>query len=374
MKYKLLFFNAMPFNRNLHYDWKGYFVGFREKDGVLLMIFSKDSYEIISSIKLHYNVSAYFEKHIYFYHTEDKNIKRLDIESLNISDFDGYLFPQINWGSSDCYHNIESKKYEVYSKNHQKLFEFKYEYPIVTKLIYSGILIFQNSEKENNWIKCLDPNGGKEKWKVDFPWQFVRLETYKNLIVLEYQAYDNIRTDKGYEGEIDWYNPSKYTIVLNGDTGEEVWKYPNGYHHIDHENEVVLLGNVNSRLPSGKIESLSVVELSIKNGKILTEVEVRPAIERVPNFCFVDDTGIYYTSHDGSFGKINKANGSILWEFHLIDNKGEKRKLSDWLLLGNGNLVLQAMPNHPNGDILCIFNPWDNMEYSRVKEGKRIGE
>jgi len=30
------------------------------------------------------------------------------------------------------------------------------------------------------------------------------------------------------------------------------------------------------------------------------------------------------------------------------------------------------MPNHPNGDFTCIFNPEENLEYSKVKDGIRI--
>ena len=84
-----------------------------------------------------------------------------------------------------------------------------------------------------------------------------------------------------------------------------------------------------------------------------------------------DKIGILYTTHQGSFGKVSKTTGTILWEFDLIDPQGPKRKLSDWLLLGNGNLVLQAMPNHPNGDLTCIFNPEENIAFSKIKDGQR---
>lgn len=362
----------MPLNRKFQFNWGGYIVGFREKDGVILMKLSEHSFEKISSIKLQYNVSAYFEKYIYLYHTKDKRIKRLAIESLDILDIEGHLFPQINWVNLNCFLNIQTKKYEVYSKNGHRVFEFKYEYPVVTKFIASGILLFQNNEKSNNWISCLSPDGGNEKWKKEYLWQIVRLDTYENLIILEYHAYNNIRTDKGYEGERDWYHPSRYTIVLNGETGEEVWKYPNSYHYIDFVSGVILTGKVNQILSNGKIESLSAIELNIENGAILTEIEVIPTIEDGFQCHFIDNEGIYYISYNHSFGKISRINGFILWEFDLIDNQGEKRRISDWLLLGNGNLVLQTMPNHPNGDFTCIFNPNENMEYSKVKDGQRV--
>jgi hypothetical protein len=58
-------------------------------------------------------------------------------------------------------------------------------------------LSYQNNEKENNWIKCLNPNGGDEIWNLELPWHLARLETFNSFIVLEYHAYERIRTDKG---------------------------------------------------------------------------------------------------------------------------------------------------------------------------------
>ena len=372
MKAVSLNINSLPFNRKLPFLWEGFLVGSSNVNDGWIKKLSTEDYSEVAHIEISYNVYSYLKDGLYFYHSKDKSIKLLDVDSFRISNIPGHLFPKYKWEDLICHHNLLSKEYEVFSKQGDKTFEFKYQNPLATNFINSGILLYQNNEKKNNWIRCLNPDGGSEKWKKEFSWQFVRLETYDNLIVLEYQAYDKIRTDKGYEGERDWYNPDKYTIVLDGDTGVEIWRYPNSYHQIDYEKGVVLIGNVKSRLPSGKIESLSAVELNIRDGNVLTNVEVTPSIERVPNFHFVDESGIYYTSHDGTFGKISKTAGAILWEFDLIDEKGEKRQLSDWLLLGNGNLVLQAMSNHSNGNLTCIFNPEENLEYSKVNNGERI--
>jgi len=372
MNYSTLIFNSMPYNRTGILNNQVYYVGVGGSHQGWIKCLSKNDYHELKHIDLWYNVSSNFEECKYFYHTRDNIIKKLDINTFQISTFPGHHFPKYKWEDILCYHNLLTKQYEVFNSKGEKVLEFKYHHPIIAKFISSGILIYQNNEKENNWIKCLNPDGGDEIWKVEFSWQFVRLETFDNLIILEYHAFDKIRTDKGHAGERDWYNPDRYTIVLNGDTGEEIWRYSNSYHHIDYENEAVLIGNIKSFLPNGKIEKLSVVELDIYNGNVLTEIEVKPPIERIHDLHFVDGVGIYYTSHDGSFGKINKADGAILWEFDLVDNKGEKRKISDWLLLGNGNLVLQTLPNHPNGDFTCIFNPIENMEYSNVIDGVRL--
>jgi len=372
MNYIKLSVNTMPYNRSSKIKSEDYYLGLGGNQQGWIKQLSKFDYQEKRHVDLWYNVFSDFIDCKYFYHTRDKIINKLNLKTFEVSKVSVHLLPQYKWADLNCNYNLLSKQYEIFDELGNKRLEFKFQHPIITKFINSGVLLYQNNEKENNWIKCLNPDGGNEKWRKEFSWQFARLETYENLIIIEYHAYDKIRTDKGYEGDRDWYNPDRYTIVLNGDTGEEIWRYANSYHQIDYENEVVLIGNINSRLPSGKIGSLTVIELNIKNGDILTELEVRPTIERIPNFHFVDKSGIYYTDHEGSFGKISKTDGAILWEFDLIDDNEAKRKLSDWLLLGNGNLVLQATPNHPNGDLTCIFNPEENLEFSKIKNGKRI--
>ncbi|MBK7787924.1 MAG: PQQ-binding-like beta-propeller repeat protein [Saprospiraceae bacterium] len=340
-----------------------------------LNFLSREDYQLNGSIDIGEEVflASINGGEIILYHFNKPGFYKVEIDSKKMLFVQKDDVPEYKWKSGvTLFLDRVNRNYICKVKGKDEVFSFEPNFPISYRWFDCGILFYQNNEKENSWIKCLNPDGGSEKWKKQFAWQFARLEAYDNLIVLEYHAYDKIRTDEGYEGERDWYDPNKYTIVLDGDTGEEIWQYPNGYHQIDYEKGIVLIGNINSRLSSGKIESLSVVELKINDGNVLSEVVVRPAIERVTNFHFVDESGIYYTSHDGSFGKISKTDGTILWEFDLIDDKGEKRELTDWLLLGNGNLVLQAMPNHPNGDLTCVFNPEENMEYSRVKNGIRI--
>jgi len=268
----------------------------------------------------------------------------------------GNLFPMFKWELENLYYNLESKQYVVNHVDGQKLFEFKFKSPIVTKYLSCGILLFQNNEKENNWIKCLDPNGGHEKWKIEYPWKIIRLEIYQNIIILEYHAYDNLRSDKGYEGERHWYKPNKFTIAINGESGAEIWRQPFAYSKIDYKNGVILSGGGVSHLNNPQV-----YVVDIESGKLLSNLQVNQEVQLGYYPHFVDETGIYYTVHSGSFGKIDKSNGSIIWEFDLTDSHGKKRKISDWLLLENGKLVLQTLANHPNGGFTCIFDPLENL-------------
>ena len=326
-----------------------------------LIFRSPNDYSLFNEIVLEggYAISSFHKDGIVLYNFRKEGFLFYRNDNKNIESSNSKVTLQYVWDNGlKLYLDREKKEFIVKTKA-LDIFKFRYKFPIVNRWHNFGILIFQNNEKENNWIQCLDPNGGKEKWRKELPWQFVRLETYKDLIILEYQAYDNIRSDKGYEGERDWYNPNRFTIAVDGETGEERWRREISYTKIDRESGVILAGNDR------------VVEVDLETGNTLTEVLVSPRgnLGYYPHF--VDEEGIYYTTHQGAFGKVDKVNGQILWEFDLIDEKGEKRKLSDWLLLGNGNLVLQAMSNHPNGDLTCVLNPNENAAFSKVKEGIR---
>lgn len=298
---------------------------------------------------------------IILYHFNKPGYYKVDIATKDKLFVQKDLVPEYTWESGVIlYLDRVNRCYKCILDDGKEVFSFESKYPISNQWFKHGVLYYQNDGKENNWIKCLDPNGGQEKWEVNLPWKFVRLETHKSIIVLEYHAYDKIRTDEGYKGERDWYHPNRYTIVLNGDTGQELWRHPFTYTKIDRTSNTILFG--------GEIFK----EVELNSGRVITEVQVRSYNNSGCLPHFTDDAGIYYLSNDHSFGKVSKSNGTVQWEFDLIDDKGEKRKLSDWLLLGNGNLVLQAMPNHHNGDLTCIFNPEENLEFSKVKEGVRL--
>lgn len=357
--------------------YKDSFIGSKIiSDETIVFVLSSKDFSIIRNDRINeavFFVSVLGAKAILYHFTKPEYFFQYQLETGVIEKVNSQYVNEYVW-DNDLILKLDriNSCYAVFNSNEKLINRFQTETGVGYRWYDCGIARVKRFQKENNWIECIDPIDNSVKWRVDFQWQISRLETYDNLIVLEYHAYDKIRTHKGYEGERDWYNPDRYTIVLDGDTGEEIWRYPNGYHQIDYEKGVVLTGKVESMLSDGRIETLSAIEIELHSGKIFTDVEVEPTIQEGFQCSFVDAEGIYYTSYDGSFGKISKTDGAVLWEFDLIDNKGEKRKLSDWLLLGNGNLVLQAMPNHPNGDLTCVFNPKENLQYSKVKDGRRI--
>ena len=333
------------------------------KEQTEINFLNRKDYKLIGSVVILEEtfVSSINSSEIILYHFNKPGYYKIDIDTKDKLFVQKDLVPEYTWESGVilCLDRV-NRLYKCIVEDGKEVFSFEPKYPISNQWFMYGVLFYQNDRKENNWIKCLDSNGGQERWKVKFPWKFVRLETHKNLIVLEYHAYDKIRTDEGYKGERDWYHPNRYTVVLNGDTGQELWRHPYTYTKIDSTSNTILFGGEIFR------------EVELKSGRVITEVQVNPYNSSGCLPHFTDGDSIYYLSNDHSFGKVSKLDGVILWEFDLIDDKGEKRKLSDWLLLGNGNLVLQAMSNHPNGNLTCVFDPKENLQYSKVKDGRRI--
>lgn len=367
MKYQILDKTSLPLNRDSYNYWHNFYVSSYSKDGLSYLIkHSNFNYSIVDDLIITYSLISYFKDFIYFYDTTESRIKRLAVNDFTIAEMEGCLFPKFNWLNFQGVFNIEKQKYQIFDKNGQSVFESSF-YPPPMKFANFGILTYIMNSKENSWISCLDPNGGKEMWRIDFDWKISRLEIHKDLIVISYHAYERFRMDEGYEGQRHWYNPYKYTIVIDGGTGKEIWRFDEQYDYIDFNNEVVLVKK-NHEVIDGKIRSMSVIELDIHTGKDLTNVLLSPVkpFGVIPSF--VDSEFIYYKVYKGPFGKISKKTGKIVWEFDLIDPYGNKRMVNDWILLGNGKLVLQPPPNK-DGTFTCIFDPEENMEFANIIDG-----
>lgn len=373
MKYHILTDLSLPLNRNLPNEWQAFhLVSVLANKRFHIYKVSKYNYDIIDEVVLSCTMRSFLDNFFYFRDSNDSKIKRLAVIDFTISEIEGRLLPQFNWINFKGFFNIETQKYEIFDKNGQSVFESSF-YPPPMKYAYFGILTYVMNNKENCWISCLDPNGGKEMWRLDFDWNITQLEIHKDLIVIAYHAYEKLRTDEGYEGVRHWYDPYKYTIVIDGGTGKEIWRYDEKYDYIDFKNEVVLLTK-NHEVIDGKIQSMSVIELDIYTGKELTNVllsHVKP-FGVIPSF--VDSEFIYYKVYKGPFGKISKKTGKIVWEFDLLDQNGDKRMVNDWILLGNGKLVLQAPSNQKSGAFTCIFDPEDNMDFSNIIDGVSLAK
>ncbi|HMT71199.1 MAG TPA: hypothetical protein PKD16_13625 [Saprospiraceae bacterium] len=367
MKYHILTDLSVPLNLNVPNEWQDiYLVSVLANKKFHVYKVSKYNYDIIAEVVISCNMLSFLDIFFYFRDSNDSKIKRLAVNDFTILEIEGSLFPKFNWINFKGFFNIETQKYEIFDKNGQSVFESNF-YPPPMKFANFGILTFIMNSKENSWISCLDPNGGKEMWRLDFDWNITQLEIHKNLIVIAYHAYERFRTDEGYEGQRNWYNPYKYTIVIDGSSGKEIWRFDEQYEYIDFNNEVVLLKKKHEVI-DGKIRSMSVIELDIHTGKELTNVLLSPIkpFGVIPSF--VDNEFIYYKVYKGPFGKISKKTGKIVWEFDLIDPYGDKRMVNDWILLGNGKLVLQA-PSNQNGTFTCIFDPEENMEFANIIDG-----
>ena len=240
----------------------------------------------------------------------------------------------------ELFYNPKEHKYQILNSN--ILHNSFQKRPNIEYKILDFACLEYKLDHPNAYIRMFNLIDGLEKWKVNLKENIVRLDYSFGFIVLDSES------------------KTGSTIVLNQKDGKVRWRCEKSYTSINKRRGIVQFGG----------DCLSEIDLS--SGKYLFKTNPIGSNNCVYFPYFNNQKAVYYLTDDHSFGMIKKDTGSILWEFDLIDPQGAKRKLSDWLLLGNGNLVLQAMPNHPNGDLTCIFNPEENMAFSKINEGERI--
>jgi outer membrane protein assembly factor BamB len=355
------------------YNWNFYFNGTPE----FKYFVSKYDYSVLYKLKGSYNSYLFSDYGIFINEYENKYLKlyldTYEIVDLNREDlkiFEGINFSIYKEGELFSFSSFDGKseyKYSWKDNNYGKIF------------IGYGILEYFNNEKSNTWLRLLNPLTGHELWKTTYEWQILDVKEYDGVITLTYKDYSPLRSDEGYEGQRDWHNPIIYNIAIDAETGKELWRLHRpmwGIHYsIDKERSAYLCMQVTQyNQQYGRIEKASVLELDLKTGSTITSLDVQPvdAMGFLPKFG--DDEGIFYRNHYGSFGKIRRKDGTVLWEFDLVDEQGAKRIALDWVKLGNGKLVITTPPNHKNGDLTCIFDVEENMSEASVVNGVRVKE
>lgn len=373
MRYEVVSFYASDFFERFGFKWNFFYTA----NDLNQLFYSKFDYSIIKSYPIGLLDSCFTKEIIYLWNEYDKSsFYKIYSNNLEIQDCNE---EEIFFFSSDKY-SIKKKNnsFKIFPfRNNEIEIEYFFSEEFISRFLPLGILEYYNQTKTNNWLRLIDPATGNEKWKINYPYEIGRVQECNDIIILNYAEYSGIRVDDGYEGEIDWGNPLRYNIALNSETGKEVWKILRPRHGIDHNIDktrgtfLCMQSNFYNK-QYGVIESANVLEIDIKTGNRLLDIEVKPldAMGFIPHFA--DEEAVYYTNHYGSFGKIRRNDGLVEWEFDLVDEKKGKRKVLNWLKLGNGKFVLQTHPNHKNGDLTCIFDPLLNLEEASVRDGVRI--
>ena len=304
-----------------------------QNDNTLLFL-SEVNFEILKKYDLSNFIYAlhFYEKKIVLSNLKDKHLEIIS-KDLLVIEHNSLCYPATNYKTDIIFYCPLDKKYRFNKSNNVVDINFKLE----TKLYQNIIVECYLHQVSTTFIRAINLTNSNLMWQKKYSSKIIRFEQVEGYII------------------IDIHNKSSTTKILDILTGQEVWGKDMPYTKVDVNNNVILFSNEDT-----------MEEVEITTGKVKSKLKVKSYDNSVLTPHFVDDDSVYYLSDNHSFGKINKVNGVVLWEFDLIDEKGEKRKLSTWYLLRNGKLVLQAMPNHPNGDLTCIFNPEENMQYSKT--------
>ncbi len=352
MKYLSVNDIGIAVNKYIEEEYDYFIAGVNKGDVIERLFLDKKDYSVVKKIDFERSAFYFLPDEIVATNLKD-GYKTLSLKDFQLSSFSESLVPRYKWSNSTSYIDLTDKSLIIKNED-LEILKFKDQHPVQNKFCEEGIIKYLVHEQNKSWVKLISPDSGDVQWELQFEWKIVRLNIYKNVIVLEYHAFENLREDKEHVGEVHWANPNVYTIVIDAATGKELWRRQIQYSLIDRNNELILASNEEA-----------IFEYNIWTGDLVTKVvyQHHKHLGYYPHF--TDKHGIYYTGHDGEFGRINRY-GNIDWEFILLDQQNERRILSEWLLLGNGKLVLQAKSNHPNGDLICIFNPEENLEYSKV--------
>lgn len=331
--------------------------------------FFVSKYEYSICKKHEYSNIYFFKNKVLLQKNNNKIIDELDPFTFKIKTIEFKNLPIFEWGN--FYLIRENDLFKVISNTDTLLYEFTWGYNNAgARFIEAGILEYFDNTSRNNWLRLIDPATGQQVWRVDYPKAISYLTEYDGVIVFTYIDYrDDVMALT--------YDPS-YIVALNAQTGEELWRISRGGYlnfTLDKDHGVVLCMQVLDKSKEyGHIIAAQALEIDLHTGLFLSSPTVTLMEHHGFEPKFVDETAFYYTNDLGSFGKIKKSDGLVEWEFDLIDDKGSKRKVQDWLKLGNGKFVLQTPPNHKNGDFSCIFDPAENMEHASVVNGVRLKE
>jgi len=194
MEYQKLNINSTPLNKWQIFKWKNLVLDesiFHHEAKICkgtLSLRSKDNFDLINQISVKYHYVSRFIDRIFIANKDKQALTEINLESLSIKNTKGSKIPEYFWNRAICYHNLVNHTYEIYDTENNLMNSHKIEYPIGFKCCNQGVLLWNNEQKENNWIECRDPLTNDLNWKISLEWKFVRIEVFQHRIVIEYPS------------------------------------------------------------------------------------------------------------------------------------------------------------------------------------------
>lgn len=338
----------------------------REKSETCVYFLSKNDFSIINSVLIGdlVHLVSTIDNCLNFYHYQLNYYYKINIENFKCERIESDLTPEYLYvnGSIQFLDN-SNKIYRIKSKGSETYLMFKPEKEYGHKWIKNGILKYSNAEKSNNWIVLMEPESRKEKWKIQLEWKITQIETFSSLILINYEKYDKLRSDKGYEGERDWYNPSKETLIINSSNGDIVKSLNFEFYKIDRESNVLLSYVTVTRLSNGYTNDSFFHIQSLINLKEEKRIDFKHSHNSVLYPMFQTDDSLYYKKHKGEIGQVDKVSGELNWEFIITDQNGKTYNVDTFRKLENQNIILRTTKTQ-QASISLIFNPKENLEFN----------
>lgn len=350
---------ALPMNRVLEYRYDYFILSENEINNTKLTIAEINDLKPITSTKIQKLALFFLEQYIIFY--SEELYYKLNLKNNTLTCINSDLILRYCWDDTNCLIDFKKREFGFYDiSSNKKNFSLKIRDQNF-KIFFTkyGIIKISNKEKIDNYIILIDKKDGSELWTYLVSENISKVELFEDLLILTCKKY-NLRTDSGYEGEIDWHNPEVFVVVFDTEIGKEKWRAQGGYHNIDKIRNCILSGGTR------------VIEYDLLTGAVICEQLVTKEGDNwIESVYYADNEGFYYRDIKGFFGKVRKSDGVVEWEFYLYDENMVKRQIGDFVLLGNGKFVLKTGPLS-DANIMCIFDPMENLDFAHIRNGRKV--
>lgn len=278
------------------------------------------------------------------------------IDPLNkkIEKSDSSVFQMENLYDLEYYYDFESKQTILKTLEGINYKIIEKDALINTNLIYSfGSIIRESFSEDISYLKLIDLFTYQPKWEQKYI-KVVNLRSYEDKIIIKYVS----KRDK--------YGWDEYRVrCIEASTGATLWEYDADILSVYEEIGQACCLKHEKIKGTQLIKSVKVAFIDILTGNMANSYFINPHREDVwiSEGRLMGNYRNYGTTKRAS-GIFDIQNGKIKYEFLFADKKGKPLNVSNYYLLGNGNIYLITWDN------AYIINPEENKDFAIVWDGE----
>lgn len=281
-----------------------------------IKLISSYDYELIKRFNVNYNVISLFKNTVYYYLTNDQKICTIDLETHEVSRVEGPLLPILELEDVVCYHNVETKQYEIRDRRGKLLNSLDRSKDRKFKFLKNGIISHTKKNAEEQRLSLLNIINGGNQWTAELPGSIMRIQEFQEGIIIEVRISQGSALSK------------ISTIALNKSSGRILWQREGSIGAIDLSRNIMLSSDT------------QIIELDLFTGKVLFKSSMVKDLVPMTS----STSSIFYCGDNGLIGELNRDTDQVVWEDQLRNKDGQILDCLNMMLLGNGSLLVQPKP------------------------------